>query len=555
MGTRLTAIPVDEDAQRGYDHIGPTRQQFVAAAGRQADQLAGELVDTGAAVVVCDDFGVVLHLAGQPDVLSAVESVNLVRGSVWSERTAGTNAIGLALELGGTAHVQGAEHYLEALHDFSCTAAVVRHPVTGEPLGVLALAIEAGGPGRFAQPLIVRAAREVARAMEEQLFGRERELLERYLASRAGRALPLLAVDRTGQTMIQNARMLQGASNEDVELLLSVARHALGAEADLVEQLELSRGRTHADIRLVRGENELRGALVSLERADRLGSEPEVSSGRDWAPLIGRSPAMQRLFREAARVAEHRMTVAIHGEPGTGKLSLAETLHRIGGQGSLTIVHCARDDWLNEWGAAVRTGGTIVLRRVHGLGPEVALELCDRLDELEAAGSECWVLSLLNSEVAPPSSELLSRLARMSLFVPALRDRGHDLRLLVDAWCDERERLSSSRPMLRPEVYEALAAQPWPGNVRELRNALDAAALRAGTVIGVESLHLEGRVTPAPASGSLRQIERDAINAALERTGGNVSHAARELGIGRATLHRRLRTYRLLRTSPEVEPD
>jgi transcriptional regulator of acetoin/glycerol metabolism len=67
-------------------------------------------------------------------------------------------------------------------------------------------------------------------------------------------------------------------------------------------------------------------------------------------------------------------------------------------------------------------------------------------------------------------------------------------------------------------------------------------------VIGVESLQLDARASRGAGTptGSLREIEREAINAALERSGGNVSRAAKELGIGRATLHRRLRAYRLL---------
>jgi DNA-binding NtrC family response regulator len=345
--------------------------------------------------------------------------------------------------------------------------------------------------------------------------------------------------------------MLQSATGEDVQLLLSVARHALSAEADTSEELELSRGRSQADVRLVHAGDEVLGALVSLEHDSRArgnGSRPPYAPTQDWAPLVGRSRAMQRLFREAAKVAEHRMAVAIHGEPGTGKLSLAQLLHQIGGEGPLTLVHCAGEAWEREWAQAVQARGTIVLGRVHALHPEAQLQLCDQLDELTESAPGVWVMSLLNSALQQPCAELLSRLARVSLIVPALRDRGHDLRLLIDAWCDAREQLTGTRPTLRPETYEALSAQPWPGNVRELHNALDAAALRGGTVIGVESLQLEGRATYGGGSGtdSLREIEREAINAALERSGGNVSRAAKELGIGRATLHRRLRAYRLL---------
>jgi len=558
LQSALAAAPVDAAALRGFESL-PThpsgRQQFMAAATRLADDLAAELEDAVAAVVVCDDFGVVMYRAGRPEVLRRTDDVNLVPGGVWSERMAGTNGIGLALELGGSAHVFAAEHYIEALHGFSCTAAIVRHPVTREALGVLGLATDTSVSATFARPLIVRAAREVERLLEDQVFGRERELLEHYLRSRAGRPTAFLSVDRAGHTVIQNARMLQSASGEDVQLLLSLARHALSADADTMEELELSRGRSHADVRLVRAGEEVLGALVSLER---LASGRGGSAGApapDWAPLVGRSPAMQRLFREAAKVAEQRMTVAIHGEPGTGKLSLAELLHRIGGEGPLTLVHCARQGWEREWLAAVRDGGTVVLRRVHGLSPEAQLRLCDQLDDLHEQTPGVWVVSLLNSDVEPPCAELYSRLARVSLIVPALRDRGYDLRLLIDDWCDGREQLTGTRPVLRPEIYEALAAQQWPGNVRELHNALDASALRGGTVIGLESLQMEVRSAHGAGAptGSLRDIEREAINAALERAGGNVSRAAKQLGIGRATLHRRLRAYRLLTPHPPEE--
>jgi transcriptional regulator of acetoin/glycerol metabolism len=420
--------------------------------------------------------------------------------------------------------------------------------VTQEPLGVLGLATDISVSAKFTRPLIVHAARDIERLLEDQVFGRERELLEHYLRNRAGRPTPFLTVDRAGHTVIQNARMLQSASGEDVQLLLSVARHALSDESDIVEELELSRGRSHAAVRLVHAGDEVLGALVSVERIARARHDAGCQLSLDWAPLVGRSPAMQRLFREATKVAEQRMTVAIHGEPGTGKLSLAQLLHRFGGEGPVTLVHCARDGWEQEWSDAVHAGGTIVLRRVHGLSRDAQLQLCDQLDELESDHPGVWVISLLNSDFEPPCAELISRLARVSLIVPALRDRGYDLRLLIDDWFDTRERLTGTRPVLRPETYEALAAQSWPGNIRELHNALDAATLRGGTVIGVESLQLDVRAHHGGGSstGSLRAIEREAINAALERSGGNVTRAAKELGIGRATLHRRLRAYRLL---------
>ena len=247
--SEMPAVPLDEAALRGFDHAGQARQQFLAVARQLADELGAELADTNSAVIVCDDFGVLLYRAGAREVLRRVRGVNLVPGGVWSEQGAGTSGVGLALELGALAQVYAAEHYVGAFHGFTCTAAPVRHPVTREVLGVLGLATDTNVAGSYASSLVARAALEIQRRLEEQVFGRERELLEHYLRGRAGRQAPFLTVDRSGHTIIQNARMLQTASGEDVQLLLSFARQALNAETDAAELLELSRGPSRAELR------------------------------------------------------------------------------------------------------------------------------------------------------------------------------------------------------------------------------------------------------------------------------------------------------------------
>ena len=551
LAAAFSAAPVDEAALRALPHAGTLRRRFLTASAAVADQLSGELPTVRAAVVVCDEFGIVLHRAGRPEVLRAVERVNLVPGGVWSERVAGTNGLGLALAIGDAVHVHGAEHYLEALHAYSCTAAVVRHPVTREMLGVLGIAAGTEVPAAYTRPLIARAAIDVERELHDGAHGRERDLMDHYLDRRAGRASPFLTVDRAGHTVIQSARLIESTSGEDVALLLDVARKALHADGDATEELELSHGRVRAETQLVRDGDETLGAVVSLRRVGSRRAAPATAATDAWAPMVGRSPAMLRLFREADRVARERAPVAIWGEAGSGKLTLARGLHRQGGAGPLTVVHCALPGWDRALADAAGREGTIVLHRVHVLAPDAQLALCDHLDALADGAERPWVIALMGAYAPDACPELLSRVARVSLTVPPLRDRDHDLRLLIDRWCDERERATGTRPALRPDAHEALAARPWAGNVRELHNTLEAAALRGGTVIGVESLDLGSHTRPGagaepPVTLNLRELEHDAIDAALRRTGGNVSRAARELGIGRATLHRRLRAYRLL---------
>ncbi len=86
LTSQMPAVPLDEGALRGFDHAGQAPRQFLGLARQLAADLGAELADTTSAVIVCDDFGVVLSRTGSPEVLRRAYEVNLVPGGVWSER-------------------------------------------------------------------------------------------------------------------------------------------------------------------------------------------------------------------------------------------------------------------------------------------------------------------------------------------------------------------------------------------------------------------------------------------------------------------------------------
>ena len=96
LAPELAGAPIDEPVLRLRDS-GPARRRFLRAGMELADELGAELGDTPATVVVCDDFGMVVHRVGSPAALHRAESVNLVPGGSWSEASVGTTGIGLAL--------------------------------------------------------------------------------------------------------------------------------------------------------------------------------------------------------------------------------------------------------------------------------------------------------------------------------------------------------------------------------------------------------------------------------------------------------------------------
>jgi Nif-specific regulatory protein len=142
--------------------------------------------------------------------------------------------------------------------------------------------------------------------------------------------------------------------------------------------------------------------------------------------------------------------------------------------------------------------------------------------------------------------DLYYRLSVFELVVPPLRDRGSDIALLVNHFLDHFRR-QHGRPTLElsPEARQKLLAYNWPGNVRQLRNVIDSAVVLAGDnriEAGDLGLHdISG--SPEMETLALDYWERRLIGEALKRTNGNVPEAAKLLGIGRATLYRKIEEY------------
>jgi Nif-specific regulatory protein len=142
--------------------------------------------------------------------------------------------------------------------------------------------------------------------------------------------------------------------------------------------------------------------------------------------------------------------------------------------------------------------------------------------------------------------DLYYRLSVFELYIAPLRDRGEDMERLVNFFLEHFKRQHGRTSLvLSPDAREKLLAYQWPGNVRQLRNVIDSAVVMAeGNVILPDDLGLRD-VGQGKELESLRidYWERKLIQQALERTGGNVPDAAKLLGLGRATLYRKIEEF------------
>jgi DNA-binding NtrC family response regulator len=281
--------------------------------------------------------------------------------------------------------------------------------------------------------------------------------------------------------------------------------------------------------------------------------------------LLGRSRAMRELYRRLERVSRGDAPVLLEGETGAGKSLAAHVLHSLAHPSSalfLTFDPAGAPGWPSSAEAAGR--GTLYVDEVGDLPPEAQAELWQlvrlaRRRALPTAGTGrlrvvCATSRNLRIEVERGRfrEDLYRLFATCVVPVPSLRERRDDLPLLIDHFVGLFARRSGKRiPSLDPAVLQALLAHPWEGNVRELRNELERAVLLTPDGEPVRSPALSPDLLPAdPAAAqsgaaSLRQrsreLEKQLVAQALARNGWNVAATARELGISRVGLSKKLR--------------
>jgi DNA-binding NtrC family response regulator len=309
-------------------------------------------------------------------------------------------------------------------------------------------------------------------------------------------------------------------------------------------------------------------------RAATANGQPSLSKADPWtdgAPLLGESPAIQRVRDLIRRAAPTVASVLIHGEAGTGKTLIARNLHLQSARASEPFVPVDLAGLSVEeaeaalFGAQGRAGaieqahgGTLLLEDVAALAPVLQIRLLDLLDARRtgATAPDVRVLAATRRREALTGphglrDDLFYRLGTVDILAPPLRERGGDALILARHFLHlYAQRYGRPVKTLAPEVIETIAESPWPGDVRALRQAMERCVIfaegdsyRLSDLALTESQHAPA--TPVRSDLNLVESERALISRALKRHNFNVSHAAKELGLTRAALYRRMAKHGL----------
>ena len=324
-------------------------------------------------------------------------------------------------------------------------------------------------------------------------------------------------------------------------------------------------------------------ALDQKRRAVTRRVEPREAA--DDLPLVGRTPAMQALYRLVARVMNTDLAVLITGESGTGKSLIARAIHDFSDRRTLPFVVAQASDLAGVDGpmtvlSKVR-GGSLVFDEVADYDDDAQARIVRMLDILGDQAPRIMATSQADLAARMDQGafrqDLFYRLGGVTLHVPALRERVDDIPLLAEHFLAKGERDLAALRRLAPDARGLVRAYSWPGNVRQLENTLrrlmvtsaEAEITRSEVeaVLGNQSAmeplkgggegeklsasvakHLKryfdlhgGALPPAGVyQRILREVELPLIEIALDATAGNQAKCADLLGINRNTLRKKI---------------
>ncbi|MTI88457.1 MAG: sigma-54-dependent Fis family transcriptional regulator [Balneolaceae bacterium] len=316
---------------------------------------------------------------------------------------------------------------------------------------------------------------------------------------------------------------------------------------------------------------------------DMLKSETD----QHYQDIIGKSKAITKVFETIEKVAKTDANILVTGENGTGKELVARALHRRSNRSEEVFITVdmgalpeslfeselfghvkgaftdARESRAGRFEAA--SGGTLFLDEIGNLPLQLQPKLLSALQthKITRIGANkpteidirliCATNVALGEMVAQQDfrQDLLYRINTIEINLPPLRERMEDISLLAEHFLKNyRKKYKKEIKGIKERALNHLEEYHWPGNIRELEHAIERAVIMTDSAMLEKGdfllTSISGKEHQLPVSGlNLEEVEKTVIRKAMDKHGGNISHAADELGLTRASLYRRLEKYDL----------
>lgn len=561
------------------------------------ERLYNQIQGTEHLITLSDENGRIIHLKGDNHIQNKAQEMNFIIGADWSEKVAGSNAIGTAIASNEPIQIFSFEHYCEGVHPWVCSAAPIKDPLTKKVLGVIDLT----GPSEIAQSHSLSVVQSISSLIEQQLLKNSSRKLttlqEKYEeVKRKHQFVNVIVLDemlhvvRADEKCLSLLRINEWDRLWEHPEMKQLKRSLLDRNINLgTDELEwdwdIEELQVKIFIREVTLDSKRIGYCLCFEKLYQF-NPSDPSSKSVFQGIIGNSKQMNQIIDKAKVVAKTDVPVLITGESGTGKEVLSFSVH----QGSsrkdepYISINCGaipRDLIASElFGYEAGTftgadpkgkkgkfeeanGGTLLLDEIGEMPLELQVNLLRVLQEKEIVrlGSskpipiDVRVIAATNKNLKESMekgvfrSDLYFRLNVVELHLPPLRERAEDIPLLSQYFVKELAKTHGKQvPTIDHEVLTLFSKYHWPGNIRELMNVMEYAILFSANKITLETLPKSIKEFQEQEVHSLSVLEleeKKEIKRLLVESNGNLSEVARRCGIARTTLYRKIKKYNL----------
>ncbi len=560
-------------------------------------------------VILTDKNGCILNVMGDTGILEEALNIKMIPGAYMNEENIGTNAMSIALSEKAPIQISGEEHYIEVYHRWTCSAAPIKnvdgeiigvldltgysenvHPHT---LGMVVAAVNA--IEKMIELNNYNAALAASKKGMENVFN--------------SIPTAILTSDLSGTIKNINKNVLELFGFSESEIKEMKIWDLIPQWTMVLDEIYNKGSFMHEDVYVNVRKNKLQLNLSAYPIYDSAMRIFEVTcvfldvkkarklAGRifrgqaiyTFDKIIGKNRKLVNIINYSKKISDSRSTIFITGESGTGKEVFAQSIHNYSDRKDkpFVAVNCGAiprnliesELFGYEEGAftgakrggyagkfEISDGGTIFLDEIGEMPFDMQIKLLRVIEEgvINRIGSSkqipvnSRIIAATNKDLRQEvekgnfRKDLFYRINVLPINLPALKERRDDIPLLVEYFMKKTSKHLNKRKVEIPPIYmETLMNYDWPGNIRELENVIELIINAESVEIlnDIKYYNIKDELYTTKESENvvfdLEIVERNHIQNVLDKFNGNISSAAKALGIGRNTLYRKIEKYSL----------
>lgn len=571
------------------------KREMILTAAPYMEQLINFVRGCNFFALLTDGEGCILNAIGDEKILSQAFELKMIPGAYMNEESIGTNAMAIVIKTGKPVQLSGEDHYIKAYHRWTCSGAPIKDH-QGNLIGVLNLTGYTEQVHPHTLGMIIAASNAIEEMIKVKEFHKLQNTNNKHIRT-IFNSMPVAIItsDIDGNIKIYNNKIVDLLGNDNNLLKIKTMSEMI-KDWDNIKELILSKDKLEKDIQITTQYNDVNCHLTANPIYNPIDNSVEIvyvfeeikkvkkQAYYTFDKIIGKDENFLKIVHYAKKIADSRSTILILGESGTGKEVFAQAIHNFSLRmdGPFIAINCGAipkqlmelELFGYEEGAYVGAkkggnpgkfeqadGGTILFDEIGELPLDMQIKLQRVLQEgiITRIGSEksipvnVRVIAATNKDLKEEvemgrfRKDLFYRLNVLPLYLPPLRERKGDIKLLIQYFmktiCDN---LGKKEVEIPKEYFKLMTNYNWPGNIRELENVVE-------LIINTETIPPEYFAQKIDDTNgvddvetlNLDYMEREHLLKVLQKNNGNITRASSELGIGRNTLYNKMKKHKI----------